>query len=180
MTFDGVKSGVPFISLGIGAWYNKSRSRRPASTRRPPVYAELEALNDKLVVGGITPVGPAGKYGWDIMRLFEYLLEHTAGPELHDKLLIGAESWDRPEVVDCVHAVQEVAGQEVAAGGCARPRSRRRRALVRPGQDGVHDHRTVDRGAGHPGGEEARPTSATSSCPTDQTPCGTRASSRAT
>ena len=33
------------------------------------------------------------------MRLFEYLLETTAGPELHDKLLLGEESWDRPEVV---------------------------------------------------------------------------------
>jgi ABC-type glycerol-3-phosphate transport system substrate-binding protein len=33
------------------------------------------------------------------MRLFEYLLEVSAGPELHDKLLTGAESWDRPEVV---------------------------------------------------------------------------------
>jgi raffinose/stachyose/melibiose transport system substrate-binding protein len=33
------------------------------------------------------------------MRLFEYLLEQSAGPELHDKLLTGAESWDRPEVV---------------------------------------------------------------------------------
>ena len=34
------------------------------------------------------------------MRLYEYLLEHTAGPELHDKLLVGEESWDRPEVVE--------------------------------------------------------------------------------
>jgi raffinose/stachyose/melibiose transport system substrate-binding protein len=34
------------------------------------------------------------------MRLFEYLLEHTAGPQLHDKLLLGQESWDRPEVVE--------------------------------------------------------------------------------
>ena len=33
------------------------------------------------------------------MRLFEYLLETAAGPELHDKLLTGAETWDRPEVV---------------------------------------------------------------------------------
>jgi raffinose/stachyose/melibiose transport system substrate-binding protein len=33
------------------------------------------------------------------MRLYEYLLEQAAGPELHDKLLAGTESWDRPEVV---------------------------------------------------------------------------------
>jgi raffinose/stachyose/melibiose transport system substrate-binding protein len=57
-------------------------------------------MNDKLVAAGIVPCGLGGKYGWDIMRLFEYLLEHTAGPDLHDKLLVGSESWDRPEVVE--------------------------------------------------------------------------------
>ncbi len=100
MTFDGVKSGVPFVSLGIGAWYNKSMFAKAGVSAPPKTYAELEALNDKLVAVGVTPCGLGGKYGWDIMRLFEYLLEHTAGPELHDKLLTGAESWDRPEVVE--------------------------------------------------------------------------------
>ena len=57
-------------------------------------------MNGKLLASGITPLATAGKYGWHIMRLYEYLLEHTSGPELHDKLLLGEESWDRPEVVD--------------------------------------------------------------------------------
>ena len=98
MTFDGVKTGVPFVAAGMGAWYNKAAFEQ-AKVSEPTSYAELEALNDKLVAAGITPCGLCGKYGWDIMRLFEYLLEHTAGPALHDKLLTGAESWDRPEVV---------------------------------------------------------------------------------
>jgi raffinose/stachyose/melibiose transport system substrate-binding protein len=100
MTFDGVKSGVPFVQLGLGAWYNKSLFAKAGVSAPPTTYAELEALNDKLVAVGVTPCGLGGKYGWDIMRLFEYLLEHTSGPELHDKLLTGAESWDRPEVVE--------------------------------------------------------------------------------
>jgi raffinose/stachyose/melibiose transport system substrate-binding protein len=33
------------------------------------------------------------------MRLFEYLLEKNAGPELHDALLAGEASWDDPAVV---------------------------------------------------------------------------------
>src|SRR5690242_8671135 len=99
MTFDGVKSGVPFFVAGVGAWYNKALFTQ-AKVTEPKSYAELEQLNDKLVAAGITPCGLGGKYGWDIMRLFEYLLEHTSGPELHDKLLTGAESWDRPEVVE--------------------------------------------------------------------------------
>ena len=98
MTFDGVKSGVPFFLAGVGGWYSKALFAQ-AKVEVPKSYAELEAANDKLVAAGITPLGTGGKYGWHIMRLFEYLLEQSAGPELHDKLLTGDESWDRPEVV---------------------------------------------------------------------------------
>jgi raffinose/stachyose/melibiose transport system substrate-binding protein len=100
MTFEGVKSGVPFISLGIGAWYNKALFEKAGLSAPPASYAELEEANQKLVSGGVTPLATGGKYGWHVMRLYEYLLEHTAGPELHDKLLVGEESWDRPEVVE--------------------------------------------------------------------------------
>jgi raffinose/stachyose/melibiose transport system substrate-binding protein len=100
MTFDGVKAGLPFDTFGLGAWYNKSLLAKAGVSATPKSYAELEAMNEKLVAVGVTPCGLGGKYGWDIMRLFEYLLEHTAGPELHDKLLVGDERWDRPEVVD--------------------------------------------------------------------------------
>jgi ABC-type glycerol-3-phosphate transport system substrate-binding protein len=98
MTFDGVKAGVPFILIGIGGWYNKAVLEKAGATV-PTSYAELEEFNDKILASGVTPLATAGKYGWHIMRLFEYLLETSAGPELHDKLLAGAESWDRPEVV---------------------------------------------------------------------------------
>jgi raffinose/stachyose/melibiose transport system substrate-binding protein len=100
MTFDGVKSGVPFVSLGVGAWYSKAAFKKAGISAPPTSYAELEEANDKLVASGITPLGTGGKYGWHVMRLFEYLLETSAGPELHDKLLVGGESWDRPEVVE--------------------------------------------------------------------------------
>jgi raffinose/stachyose/melibiose transport system substrate-binding protein len=99
MTFDGVKSGVPFISLGIGAWYNQALFEKAGISAPPTSYAELEEANDKLLAAGTTPLATGGKYGWHVMRLFEYLLESAAGPELHDKLLVGEESWDRPEVV---------------------------------------------------------------------------------
>jgi raffinose/stachyose/melibiose transport system substrate-binding protein len=100
MTFDGVKSGVPYISLGIGAWYNKALFEKAGVSAPPASYAELEEANEKILAAGTTPLATGGKYGWHIMRLYEYLLEHTAGPELHDKLLVGEESWDRPEVVE--------------------------------------------------------------------------------
>lgn len=100
MTFDGVKAGVPFTARGVGAWYNKALLAKAGVDAPPTTYAELEKMNERLVAAGITPCGLGGKYGWHIMRLFEYLLEHTAGPELHDRLLLGQESWDRTEVVE--------------------------------------------------------------------------------
>jgi ABC-type glycerol-3-phosphate transport system substrate-binding protein len=99
MTFDGMKAGVPFISLGMGGWYNKALFEKAGISAPPASYAELEEANDKLLAAGTTPLGTGGKYGWHLMRLYEYLLETSAGPELHDKLLKGEESWDRPEVV---------------------------------------------------------------------------------
>ena len=99
MTFDGVKGGMPFIALGIGLWYSKAAFAKAGISAPPTSYAELEEVNTKLVKAGITPAGLGGKYGWDVMRLFEYLLETSAGPDLHDKLLTGDETWDRPEVV---------------------------------------------------------------------------------
>ncbi|HET9303099.1 MAG TPA: extracellular solute-binding protein [Propionibacteriaceae bacterium] len=99
MTFEGVKAGVPFIARGIGAWYNQALFEKAGISGEPASYAELEEANEKLLAAGTTPLATGGKYGWHIMRLYEYLLETSAGPELHDKLLKGEESWDRPEVV---------------------------------------------------------------------------------
>jgi raffinose/stachyose/melibiose transport system substrate-binding protein len=99
MTFEGVKAGVPFTARGIGCWFNQAAFKKAGITADPASYAELEEANDKLLSAGITPLATGGKYGWHIMRLYEYLLETSAGPELHDKLLTGEETWDRPEVV---------------------------------------------------------------------------------
>lgn len=99
MTFDGVKTGVPYIALGIGGWYNKALFEKAGIAAPPASYAELEEANDKLLAAGTTPLATAGKYGWHIMRLFEYLLETSAGADMHDKLLVGEASWDSPEVV---------------------------------------------------------------------------------
>jgi raffinose/stachyose/melibiose transport system substrate-binding protein len=41
------------------------------------------------------------------MRLFEYLLEKNAGPELHDELLLGTASWDDPAVVESLAELKE-------------------------------------------------------------------------
>jgi raffinose/stachyose/melibiose transport system substrate-binding protein len=99
MSLDGHKYGVPLLAASIGVYYRKDIFKE-AGVEVPKTYADLEAANDKLVKAGYVPVATGGKFGWDPMRVFEYLLEHTAGPELHDQLLARKESWDRPEVVE--------------------------------------------------------------------------------
>lgn len=99
MTIDRTKYGVPLWSAALGAWYNKQVFQK-AGVEVPTTYAELEQANAKLAAAGVTPLTTGGKYGWHIMRLFEYLLEVTAGPELHDRLLIGEASWNDPAVVE--------------------------------------------------------------------------------
>jgi raffinose/stachyose/melibiose transport system substrate-binding protein len=95
----GSKYGVPINATALGIWYRKDFFAR-CGVDVPRSYDELEHVNEKLVRGGIQPVLGGGKYGWDVMRTFEYLLEVAAGPALHDQLLVGATSWNRPEVVD--------------------------------------------------------------------------------
>src|SRR5215212_11322350 len=56
MTFDNVKGGVPYISLGIGGWYNKALFKKAGITADPSSYAELEEANEKLRAAGITPL----------------------------------------------------------------------------------------------------------------------------
>lgn len=99
VSLDGVPYSAPFRAAAIGAWYNRDLFEQ-AGVDEPSTYAELEEVNRDLVAAGITPLGTAGQYGWHIMRLFEYLLEVTAGPELHDQLLAGEASWDDPAVVE--------------------------------------------------------------------------------
>lgn len=100
MTFHGEKHGAPLNVASLGAWCN-ARIFEEAGVSAPPVtYDELESANDTILEYGVTPAGFGGKYGWHIMRLFEFLLEVTAGPELHDALLLGEANWDQQAVVE--------------------------------------------------------------------------------
>ncbi|MEU5027511.1 ABC transporter substrate-binding protein [Streptomyces milbemycinicus] len=99
MTFDGKKYGVPAQVANVGAWYRTDLFEK-AGAEVPKTYAELEKACAALKASGVVPLATAGVYGWDVMRLFEYLLETTAGPDLHDKLLLGEASWKNSAVYD--------------------------------------------------------------------------------
>jgi raffinose/stachyose/melibiose transport system substrate-binding protein len=100
MTWNGTVYALPTYHGTVVAWYDKNAFQKAGITAPPTTYDELVAANDKLVAAGVVPLGTGGKYGWHIMRLFEYLLEKNAGPDLHDQLLAGTTSWDgNPAVI---------------------------------------------------------------------------------
>lgn len=90
--------GVPIRISGMTFWYNKNIWNK-LNLKEPQSYDEFEALCDKTKKAGIYPLALGGKYGWNTMRLLDYLFEVTCGPKLFDNLRTLKLSWNRPEVV---------------------------------------------------------------------------------
>lgn len=90
--------GVPIDLRAMTLYYRKDVFAKN-NLKVPTTFAQLEENCAKLKTQNIPCVATAGTYGWHAMRMFQYFLEHTAGPALHDQLLSGKASWDRPEVV---------------------------------------------------------------------------------
>jgi len=99
VTVKGQPYGVPMAVWTVPVWYNKTLFAK-AGASVPTTYDEWETVNAKLVSAGITPAAEAVIDGYDIMRLFEHLLEVTAGPKLHDELLALNASWNDPAVTE--------------------------------------------------------------------------------
>lgn len=96
--FNGQLSGMPMDISGIGIYYNKQMFAK-YKIKVPKTFAQLETAMKILKANGITPISTAGKNGWLVMRINEALLEHFAGPQLHDKLASLETSWNDPRVV---------------------------------------------------------------------------------
>jgi len=91
--------GVPFNVISMPMFYNKTLFAQ-AGVTPPKTYDEWEQTNAALTKAGIQAYTQGGIYGWDLMRLFEHLLETTAGPQLHDELIAFNTGWNKPQVVD--------------------------------------------------------------------------------
>lgn len=98
VTVDGKPYGVPFHARGMGFWY-RADIMKDLGLSEPKTYAEFEQLCTTLKDKGKTCASAAGKYGWHLMRLVDYFLETSCGPEQHDKLNKLEVSWDDPCVV---------------------------------------------------------------------------------
>ncbi len=99
VTYDGHRYGVPTALNIMPFWYNKTLFEQHG-VAPPTTYAEFESVNTKLAKAGVPALASGAIDGWDLMRLFEYLLENTAGPTLHDQLLNLTASWNNPAVTE--------------------------------------------------------------------------------
>ncbi len=99
VSYNGHPYLVPPALNIIHFFYNKTLFEKHG-TAPPTTYAEFESVNTKLAKAGIPALASAGIDGWDLMRLFEYLLETTAGPALHDQLVNLTASWNDPAVTE--------------------------------------------------------------------------------
>lgn len=102
---DGELYGVPVAFQSMGLWY-RTDTFAANEIEIPTTFADLEAANATLKEAGITPLSLGGKFGWNVMRLVDYFLEVTAGPELKDQLLRLEASWDSPEVIETYSHLQ--------------------------------------------------------------------------
>ena len=106
VTRNGKVYGVPVSSHGMTFWYRVDLWNK-LGLSVPTTYEEVEKLCETSKAAGIYPLSLAGKYGWMVMRLVDYLLEVSCGPELHDQLNALEASWDRPEVVEAYRLFQK-------------------------------------------------------------------------
>ncbi|WP_419872598.1 ABC transporter substrate-binding protein [Candidatus Pristimantibacillus sp. PTI5] len=105
-TYGGKVSGIPVHLNVLGMWYPKSVYEK-AKLTPPATFADFEAQLKTLKDIGVTPLAFGSKGGWHTMRLTEQLLEHFAGPELHDKLNALEASWNDPSVIQTFEKIKE-------------------------------------------------------------------------
>jgi raffinose/stachyose/melibiose transport system substrate-binding protein len=97
--YKGVPYGVPVSLLGMPFWYRPSVFKK-AGVSVPHTFAQFESAMDSISKMGVAPVAVGEIYGWDLMRIFEYLLEVSVGPTVHDQLINRQTSWNTPGVAD--------------------------------------------------------------------------------
>lgn len=105
-TIDGKVSGYPFALSMAGIYYRKDIFQK-FNLKEPQTFAEFEKVCDTLLANGITPLASGGLYGWHLMRYLDQLVEHYAGQELHDKILLFQAPFDCDAVVQALAKLKE-------------------------------------------------------------------------
>jgi ABC-type glycerol-3-phosphate transport system substrate-binding protein len=98
LKFDGKSYGVPLHGQGMGFFY-RSDIFKSHNLAVPTTYQQLADNCAALKKDNIACASTGGKYGWHVMRLVDYFLESTCGPDIHDQLDALTGSWDQACVV---------------------------------------------------------------------------------
>jgi raffinose/stachyose/melibiose transport system substrate-binding protein len=106
ISYDGKLYGVPHHALGMGFWFRKDIFEKNGWTV-PTTFAEQEALCSAMKEQNMYCISLGGKYGWHTMRVLDYFIEHSCGPDIHDQLNTLEASWDQPCVIDAYATFQK-------------------------------------------------------------------------
>jgi raffinose/stachyose/melibiose transport system substrate-binding protein len=103
---NGKLYGVPIWVRPMTIIYKKSLFDKYGLTA-PKTFDELEKVCETLKSNGIAPFACGGKFSWMTMRFTDFLIEHFAGPAMHDKLFSLEASYNSPEVIKAFAKLKE-------------------------------------------------------------------------
>ncbi len=99
-------SGYPICISMMGIVYRKDIFQK-LDIKIPQTFEELEKVMATLKNNGIVPISLGGKFGWNVMRVVEALIEKYAGADQHDKLLALDADWTSESVVKAFEKFRE-------------------------------------------------------------------------
>jgi raffinose/stachyose/melibiose transport system substrate-binding protein len=103
---NGKLYGIPVWVRPMTIFYKKSLFDK-FGIPEPKTFDDLEQACAKLKANGIIPFACGGKFSWMTMRTTDFLIEHFAGPALHDKLFAMEESYNNPAVIQAFTKLKE-------------------------------------------------------------------------
>ncbi|MGE5224700.1 MAG: ABC transporter substrate-binding protein [Omnitrophica WOR_2 bacterium] len=112
---DGKPYGVPDFINGTVIAYNKDIFDKNGLAE-PQNWDDWMKVLDTLKKNGVTPIGMGLSDGnWQAKRLFEVILNATAGKQWTEDLYAGKHPWTSPEVIDALKKLEAV-GPYVSEG----------------------------------------------------------------
>jgi alpha-glucoside transport system substrate-binding protein len=109
-SYGGKLYGVYFkVANKSVIWYNPKEFKKNGWTV-PKTWAELIALNKKIVAAGKTPWSIGADIGWPLSDWIENIMIRTAGPEVYDKWINHEIAWTDPAVKKAFQVWGEIVG----------------------------------------------------------------------
>jgi raffinose/stachyose/melibiose transport system substrate-binding protein len=103
---NGKLYGIPVWVRPMTIIYKKSLFDK-YGLAAPTTFDELEKVCEALKSKGVAPFAAGGKFSWMTMRTTDFLIEHFAGPAMHDKLHSLEASYNSPEVIKAFAKLKE-------------------------------------------------------------------------